>query len=201
MLSGRKKGNHHVVILFTHKGVIHYVDLLSEEITWAYETGKVVYQSNQGIDVGEYVDMRSEHDYPYFYQAIPDGPDVLRFTRTDWDISMENPHWCLRGVVRALVELRADDILHLNICPENVLLKSGKGGDYTVKLCRMGECRDITSLNATWYALERITYLMVYHHWEVDEAWYAEMIKVPEEAKEMKKLSRKGKHLRKLERK
>nr|GEU86673.1 glutamine-tRNA ligase, putative / glutaminyl-tRNA synthetase, putative / GlnRS [Tanacetum cinerariifolium] len=131
----RKKGNHHVVILFTHKGVIHYVDLLSEEITWAYETGKVVYQSNQGIDVGEYVDMGSEHDYPYFYQAIPgkivkeiqksikflfkknlkiktnqdefhlnpltgenmvDGPDVLRFTRTDWDISMENPHWCLR---------------------------------------------------------------------------------------------------------
>nr|GEU86678.1 hypothetical protein [Tanacetum cinerariifolium] len=170
-----------------------------------------------------------------------DGPDVLRFTRTDWDISMENPHWCLRysnfdvsfqsskciflyahtaesfmkmcetlgfikvcgesilartinmsrrihlvnredkfvknkgvlcldgylgiykkdvvfmkkvpkveeflpikeilrGVVRALVELRADDILHLNICPENVLLKSGKG---------------VTSLNATWYALER----------------------------------------------
>ncbi|GKD52127.1 hypothetical protein Tco_1281103 [Tanacetum coccineum] len=66
----RKKGNRHVVILFTHKGAIHYVDLLSEEITWAYETGKVFYQSYEGMDVGEYVDMGSEHDSPYFYLVV-----------------------------------------------------------------------------------------------------------------------------------
>ncbi|GKE75949.1 glutamine--tRNA ligase [Tanacetum coccineum] len=83
-------------------------------------------------------------NYEYMAYEKMDGTlvDLVGAHMDDERLTNSTKIKILRGVVRALVELRADDILHLNICPENVLLKSGKGGDYTVKLCGMGASRD-----------------------------------------------------------
>ncbi|GJW15607.1 hypothetical protein Tco_0019740 [Tanacetum coccineum] len=307
---------------------IHYVDLLSEEITWAYETGKVFYQSYEGMDVGEYVDMGSEHDSPYFYliktnqdefhlnpltgENMVDGPNALRFTRTDWDISMENPHWCLRysnldvsfqsSKCIILYAHTAESFMKMceifgfiKVCGESILARTinmsrrihlanredkfvkNKGilcldgylGNYkkdvvfVKKVPKVKEflpikevykrfsdnlyvIRQITveSANYEYVAYEKMdgtlvdlvgahmdderltnsTKIKILSHkfkrnllclrklfdgtlndmeylardifgneWEVDEAWYAEMIKVPEEAKEMKKAFKKRK--------
>ncbi|GJV87641.1 serine/threonine-protein kinase/endoribonuclease IRE1a-like protein, partial [Tanacetum coccineum] len=75
---------------------------------------------------------------------LPDQPEVLRH------------------VARAILVLHASNVLHCNIRPEHVLLRTTPYGDYTIKLCGLGQSRSCKPSNfqntSSDYMLERQTF-------------------------------------------